>query len=573
MTRLSENQKVDNYLVVYFIKETLFCASYRVMDTKGRSLFMKVFDLNMMPKHLLLNSIPKEIVVCKKLHHKNIVSYVDSGSIILEGNKYGYLITEFFIGELLSDALLFNGMLTLDDRFRIAIGITEGLQYMSSEADVSYNDLCARNIVLVSDPETAQLVPKIIDLGHSSEPFPGRPAFPEVDIDMRYRAPETFSGDYSFRSDVFSLSVLIYALFFDRFPWNMTVDEDSSYRDKVTKLLSQREGELETPIKYGKDIKEILQRGLSPISSMRPTYDEILSVLRNGHVLAKEQLSREEPDPFAGRADCRKHPAPIEQKGGFDDVAGMDDLKKELRDKVIWVLTNKEVAEQYRITPPNGMLLYGPPGCGKTFFAQKFAEESGFHYKLVNGSDIGSTLIHGNQIKIGELFQEAEEHAPTVLCFDEFDSFVPVRGAHGSEYAAEEVNEFLAQLNNCAKRGIFVIGTTNRKDMIDPAVLRKGRLDLQILIPAPDFETRKMMFRKHLRNRPLADDIDYDKLAEMTDNYASSDIAFIVNEAAIAAALARELISQRHLEGAIKGNKSSLETACESRFKLNFAAK
>lgn len=573
MIRLSENQKVDKYLVVYFIKETLFCASYRVMDPEGRSLFMKVFDLNKMPKHLLRDSAPKEISVCKELHHKNIVSYVDSGFYIQEGDKYGYLITEFFVGELLSDALLFNGMLTPDDKFRIAIGITEGLQYMSSEANLLHNDLCARNIVLVSDPETTQLIPKIIDLGHSSEPFLGKPSFPVEDIDMRYMAPEAFFGDYSFRSDVFSLSVLIYEVFFERFPWNMSADGESSYRDKVAKLLDQRKSELDIPTEYGKDVKELLCKGLSPSSSQRPTYNEILSVLLDGFKRAKEQLSREEHNAFSVGVSVRRNTVSAEKKGGFDDVAGMDELKKELRDKVIWVLTNKEIAERYRITPPNGMLLYGPPGCGKTFFAQKFAEESGFHFRLVNGSDIGSTLVHGNQIKIGELFQEAEKQSPTVLCFDEFDSFVPVRGAHGSEYAAEEVNEFLAQLNNCAKRGIFVIGTTNRKDMIDPAVLRKGRLDLQILIPEPDFETRKVMFRKHLRNRPLSDDIDYDKLAEMTNRYASSDIAYIVNEAAIAAALAQELISQRHLEGAIKGNKSSLETDNDNRFRINFKGK
>lgn len=571
--RLSENQKVDKYLVVYFIKETLFCASYRVMDPEGRSLFMKVFDLIRMPKHLLRDSVPKEIVVCKKLHHKSIVSYVDSGFIVHEGKKYGYLITEFFVGELLSDALLFNGMLTSEDKFRIAIGITEGLRYMSGEANLVYNDLCARNIVLVSDPETDQLIPKIIDLGHSSEPFLGKPSFPEEDIDMRYRAPETFSGDFSFRSDVFSLSVLIYEELFERFPWSMSVDGESSYRDNVAILLSQRESELDIPIEYGKDVKELLSKGLSPISSLRPTYDEILSVLRESFKRAEEQQSGKEPGAFSATAIFKEHVVSAGKKGGFDDVAGMDELKKELRDKVIWVLTNKEIAERYRITPPNGMLLYGPPGCGKTFFAQKFAEESGFHYRLVNGSDIGSTLVHGNQIKIGELFQEAERHSPTVLCFDEFDSFVPVRGAHGSEYAAEEVNEFLAQLNNCAERGIFVIGTTNRKDMIDPAVLRKGRLDIQFLIPEPDFETRKVMFRKHLRNRPLADDIDYEKLAEMTNKYASSDIAYIVNEAAIAAALARELISQCHLEGAIKGNKSSLEADNDNRFRINFKGK
>ena len=229
-----------------------------------------------------------------------------------------------------------------------------------------------------------------------------------------------------------------------------------------------------------------------------------------------------------------------------------------LTERVIWVLRDKAKAAKYKLLPPNGMLLYGPPGCGKTYFAEKFAEESHFNYMIVNGSDVGSTYIHGTQGKIAALFQEAASKAPTVLCFDEFDSFVPARGSEAARHRPEEVNEFLSQLNNCARRGIFVIGTTNRMDMIDPAVLRKGRLDLHVEIPAPDQETRRLMFAHHLKGRPLADYLDLDRLAALTDGYASSDIAFIANEAALVAALADENIGQRHLEDAIRCNPSSL---------------
>ena len=176
----------------------------------------------------------------------------------------------------------------------------------------------------------------------------------------------------------------------------------------------------------------------------------------------------------------------------------------------------------------------------------------------MNGSDLGSTYIHGTQGKIADLFQKAEMNAPSVICFDEFDSFVPARGSDSARNRAEEVNEFLSQLNNCAERGVFVIGTTNRVDMIDPAVLRKGRMDLKSEIPAPDAETRRAMFAIHLKGRPLSDDVDLDRLALLSDGYASSDIAFIVNEAAMVAALADESISQEILEKSIKGNPSSL---------------
>ena len=166
--------------------------------------------------------------------------------------------------------------------------------------------------------------------------------------------------------------------------------------------------------------------------------------------------------------------------------------------------------------------------------------------------------MHGTQGKIANLFKDAEKKAPVILCFDEFDSFVPARGSSDANQRGEEINEFLAQLNNCSKRGIFVIGTTNRIELIDPAVLRKGRMDLHVEIPAPDEQTRGAIFQLHLRERPVADDINTQELAQMTENYAAADIAFIVNEAAMMAALADDLIKQEYLVNSIKCNKSSL---------------
>jgi transitional endoplasmic reticulum ATPase len=251
--------------------------------------------------------------------------------------------------------------------------------------------------------------------------------------------------------------------------------------------------------------------------------------------------------------------------GGFADVAGMQTLKDELTKRVIWVLKDKEKAEKYRLTPPNGMILYGPPGCGKTYFAEKFAEEAQFNFTMVSGSDLGSTYMHGTQGKIANLLKEAEQRAPVILCFDEFDSFVPSRGSSDANQRGEEVNEFLAQLNNCSKRGIFVIGTTNRIELIDPAILRKGRMDLHVEIPAPDAETRASIFQLHLRERPVAEDVNAQELAGLTENYAAADIAFIVNEAAMMAALADDLIRQEHLVNSIKCNKSSLGEVCVRR--------
>lgn len=231
-------------------------------------------------------------------------------------------------------------------------------------------------------------------------------------------------------------------------------------------------------------------------------------------------------------------------KGGFADVAGFDELKHRLSDEVIWPLKNKAKAAKYRITPPSGMLLYGPAGCGKTFFAQKFAEETGFSFKLIVPSDIGGMIIHETQKKVAELFEEAQREAPCIICFDEIDAMVPRRtSTPGLEYQNTEVNEFLAQMNNCGEKGIFIIGTTNNKDLIDPAALRTGRLDYHVEIPKPDRIQRAELFRVCLQNRPMGSDIDFESLAMSTDGFTASDIAFVVNKAALAAAKADLLIS------------------------------
>lgn len=231
-------------------------------------------------------------------------------------------------------------------------------------------------------------------------------------------------------------------------------------------------------------------------------------------------------------------------KGGFADVAGFDELKHRLSDEVIWPLKNKAKAAKYRITPPSGMLLYGPAGCGKTFFAQKFAEETGFSFKLIVPSDIGGMIIHETQKKVAELFEEAQREAPCIICFDEIDTMVPRRtSTPGLEYQNTEVNEFLAQMNNCGEKGIFIIGTTNNKDLIDPAVLRTGRLDYHVEIPKPDRIQRVELFRVCLCDRPMDADIDLESLAMLTHGFTASDVAFVVNKAALTAAKGNLLIS------------------------------
>ena len=354
---------------------------------------------------------------------------------------------------------------------------------------------------------------------------------------------------------------------------------------KIVQKARSEQGEINVDDIEDEKLKNIIMKGLSlGYNDRYSSVEKLLADLIEGDEsdLAKEIRSKlkalqdEEEDPFEdgpfSRPDdsapgsfrsqaASETSADVEVKrgggNGFADIAGMDDLKDMLRKRVILILKDKELAEKYKLTPPNGMLLYGPPGCGKSFFAEKFAEETGFNFILVKASDLGSIYIHGSQGKIADLFKKAEENAPSVLCFDEFDAFVPSRSGDLGSNQAGEVNEFLTQLNNCSKRGIFVIATSNRPDKVDPAVLRTGRIDKQVYVPMPDETARKLMFELYLKDRPC-EEIDSDELAKKADGYVASDISYVVNEAATIAAFNHENITQELLIKTIEGIKPSI---------------
>ena len=218
---------------------------------------------------------------------------------------------------------------------------------------------------------------------------------------------------------------------------------------------------------------------------------------------------------------------------GFDAVAGMQDLKAQLIQDVIYPITQKEKFEKFKISIPNGILLYGPPGCGKTFIVRKLAEELNFSYFEVKHSDVTTPYIHGGVGKIAEVFKDARMHAPAIVFIDELDGMVPDRsGLDGTQsYKLEEVNEFLTHLNDAGKNGVLVVGATNQPELIDKAVLRSGRFDKKIYVMPPDFDARKHLFKMYLAERPV-NNVDYDTLAGQTVNYSCSDIEFICNESA-----------------------------------------
>lgn len=216
----------------------------------------------------------------------------------------------------------------------------------------------------------------------------------------------------------------------------------------------------------------------------------------------------------------------------WDGVAGMRELKAIFERDIILPLREPDIYRIYKVSLPNGVLLYGPPGCGKTFIARKLSKILNYNFKEIKPSDLASIYVHGTQEKIGNLFAEAKAMSPCMLFLDEIEALVPNRGGGNLNHSFQaEVNEFLVHLNECEKNKILVVGATNLPNLIDPAVRRPGRLDKKIFVGPPDLEARAEALNLYMKDRPQTT-IDFVGLAEKTEFYTYAELEFIVNEAA-----------------------------------------
>jgi len=211
----------------------------------------------------------------------------------------------------------------------------------------------------------------------------------------------------------------------------------------------------------------------------------------------------------------------------WTDVGGLEETKQELREAIEWPLKYGELFEYSGVNPPKGIMLYGPPGTGKTLIAKAVATESEVNFISVKGPELLSKWVGESERGVREVFRKARQAAPCIVFFDEIDSIVPPRGRDlGSNVTERVVSQILTELDGLdSLKDVVVVAATNRPDMVDPALMRPGRIDRILYIPNPDKEAREAILAIHTRGMPLAEDIDMDKLAEQMENYSGADIA------------------------------------------------
>jgi len=222
----------------------------------------------------------------------------------------------------------------------------------------------------------------------------------------------------------------------------------------------------------------------------------------------------------------------------WEDVGGLGALKERLVEAVEWPLNYPHLFEKAGIKPPKGILLTGPPGCGKTLLAKAIATESMVNFISVKGPALLSKYVGESEEGVREMFRKARQAAPCIIFFDEIDALIPVRSAGSSDsHVAERVlSQFLSELDGIEElKGVLVLGATNRPDMIDPAMLRPGRFDEEVETPIPDEKARKEIFEIHLRNKPCSQKINSNDLASRTEGFSGADIAGVCHKAAFKA--------------------------------------
>jgi len=540
--------------------------------------FCKVFDISdMAASQLFEGKEVFEIVFCRELNaekNDNIIRYVDNGGF-RKGNKdYHFLVTEYYQGELLNQSVEKDGVFDVEDAMQITLCVLNGLRHMHSKA-LLHNDITPSNIML-KEMDDGMMLPTIIDLGHVSYMVLGRPNFFLGDLAPFFRAPETFRGIFTPKSDVFSVGALLYYLLFGKAPWEVDLAECGDDINLIKAKVKEARKEklvLDTEEVHIPDfLKKILKKALSSKAVSRfASADDFFNTLidrlvpedlSNIEDLSMDEAAGKEGQPEEGHAEKQQIMFKKGSGNGFDQVAGRDELKEQLRKEVIFALQNPEKAKQYLLPPVNGILLYGPPGCGKSLVTECFAEELGFNYTILKASQFGNIYQPGVLDNLQRIFDAASLKAPFVICLDEIEYLIP---NPGTDNVTKESVAMLSMMNGCAAKGILLVATSNQPEQVDPFLMRPGCIDRVFFVPQPDLEARKDIFKKHLSNRPC-EEIDFEELAKLSEDFVAGDITETVNEAAMTAAYMDVPISQKILVDVLKYKNPTYSTKTKIGF-------
>ena len=254
----------------------------------------------------------------------------------------------------------------------------------------------------------------------------------------------------------------------------------------------------------------------------------------------------------------------------WDDVGGLEDVKRKLKEAVELPLKKPEIFNKFGIRPPRGILLYGPPGTGKTLLAKAVATESDANFILVKGPELLSKWVGESEKAVREVFKKARQVSPTIIFFDEIDSLTPRRGMTNDSGVTEKVvNQILTEMDGLEElHDVVVIAATNRPDIVDPALLRPGRFDRMIYTSVPNEKERVKIFEVHTKGMPLAKDVKLNKLAKKTIGYVGADIEAVCREAAMAAIRRKgKDVNMKDFEKALKEVGPSVNKEMEDAYK------
>jgi transitional endoplasmic reticulum ATPase len=240
----------------------------------------------------------------------------------------------------------------------------------------------------------------------------------------------------------------------------------------------------------------------------------------------------------------------------WSDIGGLEKVKSTLKEMIEWPLQSPESFDRMGISPPRGILMYGPPGCGKTLLAKAVANESGANFISIKGPELLSKWFGESEQRIRELFRRARQVAPSIIFLDEVDALVPKRGSYMGTHATESVvSQLLTEISGLEElKNVVVIAATNRPDMIDPALLRPGRIDRFVLIPPPDEKSRLEILKVHTKNMPLKQ-VDLKLIAKRTEGFSGADLEAICREAAMNALredMKSKEVKTKHFEEALR---------------------